>query len=139
MTAPRWSDALWRGKVLSGSSAGTGGKTQFEQAEERLVLMRTRAELVSAVIDAVVMHHPYELPEVITLPIAGGAPGYLAWIRSVTSLGGLTQLDGSWSDAANRTYSHSMVPGGFDVMSSTTRVTPSTSLVMRVEIRCRRS
>ena len=32
-------------------------------------------------------------------------------------------------------YSHSMVPGGFDVTSSTTRLTPSTSLVMRLEMR----
>ncbi|GAB4668846.1 hypothetical protein MAHJHV65_20240 [Mycobacterium avium subsp. hominissuis] len=32
-------------------------------------------------------------------------------------------------------YSHSMVPGGLLVMSSTTRLTSGTSLVMRVEIR----
>ena len=32
-------------------------------------------------------------------------------------------------------YSHSMVPGGFDVMSSVTRLTSRTSLVMRVEMR----
>lgn len=31
-------------------------------------------------------------------------------------------------------YSHSMVPGGFEVTSSTTRLTSLTSLVMRVEI-----
>ena len=56
-----------------------------EQAEEWLVLLKTQAELASAVIDAVVTHHPYETPEVITLPIAGGASGYFAWIDSVTS------------------------------------------------------
>ena len=32
-------------------------------------------------------------------------------------------------------YSHSMVAGGFEVASSTTRLTPGTSLVIRVEIR----
>ena len=32
-------------------------------------------------------------------------------------------------------YSHSMVPGGLLVMSSTTRLTSATSLVMRVEMR----
>ena len=36
-------------------------------------------------------------------------------------------------------YSHSMVPGGFDVMSSTTRLTPGTSLMMRLEMRSSRS
>jgi hypothetical protein len=34
-----------------------------------------------------------------------------------------------------RSYSHSMVPGGLLVMSSTTRLTSATSLVMRVEMR----
>ena len=32
-------------------------------------------------------------------------------------------------------HSHSMVPGGFDVTSSTTRLTSRTSLVIRVEMR----
>ena len=32
-------------------------------------------------------------------------------------------------------YSHSMVPGGLEVTSSTTRLTPGTSLVIRVEMR----
>lgn len=36
-------------------------------------------------------------------------------------------------------YSHSMVPGGLLVTSSTTRFTPSTSLVMRLEILASRS
>ena len=36
---------------------------------------------------------------------------------------------------AGRTYSHSMVPGGLLVMSSTTRLTSGTSLVIRVEMR----
>jgi hypothetical protein len=38
-----------------------------------------------------------------------------------------------------RAHSHSMVPGGFDVTSSATRFTPSTSLMMREEIRSTRS
>ena len=37
--------------------------------------------------------------------------------------------------AAGAAYSHSMVPGGLDVMSRVTRFTSRTSLVMRVEIR----
>ena len=36
-------------------------------------------------------------------------------------------------------YSHSMVPGGLLVTSSTTRLTPSTSLVIRLEILASRS
>ena len=40
---------------------------------------------------------------------------------------------------APRGHSHSMVPGGLDVMSSATRLTPSTSLMMRELRRSRRS
>lgn len=36
-------------------------------------------------------------------------------------------------------YSHSMVAGGLDEMSSTTRLIPATSLVMRLETRERKS
>ena len=36
-------------------------------------------------------------------------------------------------------HSHSMVPGGFDVMSSATRLTPGTSLISRLEMRSRTS
>jgi hypothetical protein len=39
-----------------------------------------------------------------------------------------------WVDSSHR-YSHSMVPGGLLVTSSTTRLTSATSLVIRVEIR----
>jgi periplasmic divalent cation tolerance protein len=60
-------------------------RESLQQAEEWLVLLKTRAELAPAVVDAVVQRHPYETPEVIVLPIAGGAADYLAWIESVTS------------------------------------------------------
>ncbi len=38
--------------------------------------------------------------------------------------------------ARSLAYSHSMVPGGFDVMSSATRFTPGTSAMMRLDSRC---
>jgi hypothetical protein len=44
------------------------------------------------------------------------------------------QVSSESSGAATRPYSHSMVPGGFEVTSSTTRLTSRTSFVMRFEI-----
>ena len=38
-----------------------------------------------------------------------------------------------------KNHSHSMVAGGFEVISYTTRLTPSTSLMMRLEVRPSRS
>ena len=54
------------------------GKIQ-EDAEVLLVLKTTR-ERVEALIAAVKQHHPYTVPEVISLPIEQGNPDYLAWI-----------------------------------------------------------
>ena len=59
----------------------------LEQADEWLVLLKTRSELASQVIDAVVAHHPYETPEVVAVAVEGGAPGYLEWIDAVTADG----------------------------------------------------
>ena len=57
----------------------------LERADEWLVLLKTRAELASVVVDAVVAAHPYETPEVVVLGLEGGAPGYLAWIDEITA------------------------------------------------------
>jgi periplasmic divalent cation tolerance protein len=59
-----------------------------QQSEEWLVLLKTRADLGAAVIDAVVALHPYETPEVVVLPVSAGAPGYLRWIDEVTAADG---------------------------------------------------
>jgi len=59
------------------------GKVSHE--EEVLLIVKTRAELVeSEVVPAVKSIHPYEVPEIIALPIQGGSQDYLDWIGSVT-------------------------------------------------------
>jgi periplasmic divalent cation tolerance protein len=58
---------------------------RLERAEEWLVLLKTRADLASPVIDAIVAAHPYETPEVIAVTIADGAHHYLQWIDEVTA------------------------------------------------------
>jgi periplasmic divalent cation tolerance protein len=57
----------------------------LESAEEWLVLLKTRVGLEERVVARVVEEHPYEVPEVIVLPVVGGAPAYLDWIDQVTS------------------------------------------------------
>ena len=55
-----------------------------------------------------------------------------------TLVGGVEQLAGLAVPRGGG-HSHSMVPGGFDVTSSATRFTPSTSLMMREAMRSTRS
>ena len=48
---------------------------------EVLLILKTRAALSAAVAARVRALHPYQLPEVIALLVAGGSEPYLAWLR----------------------------------------------------------
>jgi periplasmic divalent cation tolerance protein len=58
------------------------GKVQ-EDAEALLVLKTTRARL-DALRERVLALHPYEVPEVIALPVEAGSAPYLDWIAAET-------------------------------------------------------
>lgn len=51
-----------------------------ERAEERLLVIKTRGERLPALREALLSLHPYELPELVTLPIEDGHEPYLAWL-----------------------------------------------------------
>ena len=53
--------------------------------EEVLLVVKTRTELFTdQLVPAVKAVHPYEVPEIIALPIVMGSSEYLEWIESVT-------------------------------------------------------
>ena len=58
------------------------GTTQRE--EEHPVLIKTSAERYAALEEAIRAGHPYELPEIIAVPIERGLPAYLDWIGAQT-------------------------------------------------------
>jgi periplasmic divalent cation tolerance protein len=51
---------------------------------EVLCLMKTRLDLFSALRDRIATLHPYQVPEIIALPLAAGSAQYLEWIRQST-------------------------------------------------------
>jgi periplasmic divalent cation tolerance protein len=53
---------------------------------EVLLIAKTREALLPALTARVEALHPYDVPEVIALPIAGGSPAYLAWLRASSEL-----------------------------------------------------
>lgn len=55
-------------------------KGEVERAEERLLLIKTRRETFAALREALVALHPYDVPEVLALPIEDGHAPYLAWL-----------------------------------------------------------
>ncbi|HEY7674146.1 MAG TPA: divalent-cation tolerance protein CutA [Burkholderiales bacterium] len=58
------------------------GKT--EDAEEFPMLIKSTQDRYSELEAAIRAGHPYELPEVIAVPLAGGFPAYLEWVEAET-------------------------------------------------------
>lgn len=56
----------------------------MQKDSELLLIMKTRTALLQRLVEAVKKHHPYEEPEVISLPISGGSQSYIKWIHSST-------------------------------------------------------
>ncbi|MEO8840295.1 MAG: divalent-cation tolerance protein CutA [Kofleriaceae bacterium] len=47
---------------------------------EALAIIKTTSERVAAMRERLVELHPYDVPEAIELPVAGGHAPYLAWV-----------------------------------------------------------
>ena len=71
IVGPIRSTYWWKGKV--------------EEAEEWLLMMKTRQGLYSSLEKEVRAVHPYQVPEIIALPIVAGSASYLQWIEEETS------------------------------------------------------
>jgi periplasmic divalent cation tolerance protein len=56
-----------------------------ETASEWLLIMKTTTDRFPGLRDAVTARHPYEVPEIVALPIEAGLPAYLGWIADSTS------------------------------------------------------
>lgn len=69
--APCRSVYRWQGRVAD--------------ASEVPLLIKTTAARYAALEAAIRAAHPYELPEIIALPVAHGLPEYLAWVQAETS------------------------------------------------------
>ena len=58
------------------------GRVQSE--EEHPLLVKTSAAAYPALEAAIRAAHPYELPEIIAVPVERGLPAYLAWVDAET-------------------------------------------------------
>jgi periplasmic divalent cation tolerance protein len=59
-----------------------GGKVCAD--DEHLLVIKTTQARYAALEDRVLAAHPYEVPEIIALPIEAGATAYLEWLRKNT-------------------------------------------------------
>lgn len=69
--APCRSVYRWQGKI--------------EDTTEVPLLIKTTAARYAALEAAIRVHHPYELPEILAVPVEFGLPEYLAWVAAETT------------------------------------------------------
>jgi periplasmic divalent cation tolerance protein len=55
-------------------------KEKIESANETLVLFKLSEDRQSAFQDKLRSLHPYDIPEIIFVPVTGGLPEYLQWV-----------------------------------------------------------
>ena len=68
--APCASVYRWRGEI--------------QRAEEHPLLIKTGQDRYAELEESIRANHPYELPEIIAVPIVHGLPAYLQWVESET-------------------------------------------------------
>ena len=71
--------------ILPGLRSFYTWKGACESAEEHLLIIKTLAGVYPDLEQALRTLHPYELPEIIAVPLAAGLPDYLAWIQENTA------------------------------------------------------
>ena len=67
---PIESTYLWQGEICNDA--------------EIVLFIKSKAELFDEISAKIREVHPYELPEIILLPITNGRPDYLRWIEDCT-------------------------------------------------------
>jgi periplasmic divalent cation tolerance protein len=60
-------------------------KGQVQHEEEHPMLIKTTAERFPELEQAILAGHPYELPEIIAVPVERGLPAYLGWVEAEVS------------------------------------------------------
>ncbi len=58
---------------------------EIETAAEIPIAIKTREELYARVEAVIRARHPYELPEIVAVPITDGLPAYVDWITAETA------------------------------------------------------
>ncbi|XP_053823883.1 protein CutA-like isoform X2 [Vidua chalybeata] len=67
--------------IIPGVTSVYTWQGKLEEDSEVLLMIKTRSSRVPALSDFVRSQHPYEVPEVVALPVAQGNPPYLRWVR----------------------------------------------------------
>ena len=59
-------------------------RNDIEQAEELQVVIKTTNARVQQLGERIRQLHPYDVPEILVLPVVDGSPAYLGWVKEST-------------------------------------------------------
>ncbi len=71
------------GNIISPVKSFFNWLGKIDNAEECLIVMKSRLDLFGQVAEQVKGLHSYEVPEVLALPIVEGSNAYLDWMKNV--------------------------------------------------------
>jgi periplasmic divalent cation tolerance protein len=72
------------GNVVPGIRSIYRWEGEVQDDEEVLLVLKTTRERFEALRERVLALHPYEVPEVLALPVEAGSEKYLAWLAGET-------------------------------------------------------
>ncbi len=67
--------------ILDGMQSLYWWRGEIEGARETVLIAKSRESLLPVLVDKVKSIHSYECPCVVALPILGGNPDYVTWLR----------------------------------------------------------
>lgn len=71
--------------ILDGMESVYWWQGKLTRSQEAVLILKTRAELVEALIAKVKSLHSYTCPCVVALPVVAGNPAYLEWLGAETA------------------------------------------------------
>lgn len=66
--------------ILPGAHSVYRWQGKVESAQEVLLLIKTSAQYLERVQNAITALHSYELPEIMAVKVSGGSESYLGWL-----------------------------------------------------------
>lgn len=70
--------------IINGVNSVFHWQGKIDSAEESLMILKTRKKLLKELTGFVQLHHSYDVPEIIAIPIIGGSDEYMNWIEAET-------------------------------------------------------
>lgn len=72
--------------ILPGITSVYSWKGQRQQDSEYLLIIKSCVGVYPRLTQRILALHPYDMPEIIALPIVAGTPAYLDWLRHTTGV-----------------------------------------------------